>query len=82
MARTLLHSPSMQRHWKGLVLLFGLLATAFIASLWADSVAFALGSLVSGLVVAFVMSIAWMRADGHSPEHHHRIDHVIDDTNP
>lgn len=72
----------MQRHWKGLVVLFGLLALAFITALWMESVAFALGSLVAGLVVAFVMSTAWMRPDGHSPEHHHRVDRYVDDTSP
>ena len=72
----------MQRHWRGLVALFGLLVVAFVTALWADSVAIALASLVSGLVLAFVMSTAWMRADGHSPEHHPAIDRVVDDTNP
>jgi hypothetical protein len=72
----------MQRHWRGLVILFGLLALAFVAALWADSVAFALGALVSGLVLAFVMSTAWMRAEGHSPEHHAPVDRVFDDTHP
>jgi hypothetical protein len=82
LARPLLALFDMQRHWKGLVVLFGLLAAAFVGALWAESVAIALGALVSGLVLAFVMSTAWMRADGHSPEHHPRVDHVFDDTNP
>jgi hypothetical protein len=72
----------MQRHWRGLIALFALLAIAFVAALWADSVAMALGALVSGLVLAFVMSTAWMRAEGHSPEHHHPVDRVVDDTSP
>lgn len=59
-----------------------MLALAFVAALWADSVAIALGALVSGLVLAFVMATAWMRADGHSPEHHPPVDRILDDTNP
>jgi hypothetical protein len=72
----------MQRHWRGLIALFALLALAFVTALWVDSVAIALGALVSGLVLAFVMATAWMRADGHSPEHHHPVDRVVDDTSP
>lgn len=72
----------MQRHWRGLTVLFGLLSLAFVAALWLDSVAIALASLVSGLVMAFVMATAWMRADGHSPEHHAGVDKVFDDTSP
>lgn len=62
--------------------LFGLLTLAFVSALWVDSVAIALAALVSGLVFAFVMATAWMRADGHSPEHHARIDRAFDDTSP
>jgi hypothetical protein len=72
----------MQRHWRGLVALFGLLALAFVAAIWVDSVAMALAALVSGLVLAFVMATAWMRPAGHTPEHHASIDRVFDDTNP
>jgi hypothetical protein len=72
----------MQRHWRGLVALFGLLTLAFVSALWIDSVAIALAALVSGLVMAFVMATAWMRADGHSPEHHAAVDKVFDDTSP
>lgn len=81
-ARGLLVFSIMQRHWKGLVVLFASLALAFITALWMESMAFALGSLVAGLVVAFVMSTAWMRPEGHTPEHHHRVDRLVDDTHP
>jgi hypothetical protein len=64
------------------MVLFGLLTLAFVTALWVDSVAFALAALVSGLVFAFVLGIAWMRADGHSPEHHPRVDRAFDDTHP
>jgi drug/metabolite transporter (DMT)-like permease len=72
----------MQRHWRALVIGFGLILCGFLGGLALDSMAIALASLVSGLVVAFVMAIAFLRADGHSPEHHARVDRVFDDTNP
>lgn len=72
----------MQRHWRTLVVIFGLILIGFVGGLAFDSIAIALASLVSGLVVAFVMAIAFLRADGHSPEHHVRTDRVFDDMNP
>jgi hypothetical protein len=72
----------MQRHWRSLVVMFGLMLAGFVAGLGLGSIALALASLVSGLVVAFVMAIAFMRAEGHSPEHHARMDRVFDDTSP
>lgn len=72
----------MQRHWRSLVVMFGLILVGFVVGLALESIAIALASLVSGLVVAFVMAIAFMRADGHSPEHHARMDRVFDDTSP
>jgi len=72
----------MQRHWRALVIGFALILCGFLAGLALDSIAIALASLVSGLVVAFVMAIAFLRADGHSPEHHARVDRVFDDTSP
>lgn len=72
----------MELHWRFLVALFGLILLGFLSGLALDSVAIALGSLVSGLVVAFIFAIAFMRADGHSPEHHARVDRVFGDMNP
>lgn len=72
----------MQRHWHALVGGFGLILVGFVGGLALESIALALASLVSGLVVAFVMAIAFLRADGHSPEHHPRMDRVFDDMNP
>ena len=72
----------MQRHWRALVIGFALILCGFLGGLALESIAIALASLVSGLVVAFVMAIAFLRADGHSPEHHARVDHVFDDTGP
>ena len=72
----------MQRHWRALVGLFGLLLLGFVGGLGFGSIAFALASLVSGLVIAFVMAVAYLRPAGASPEHHARVDHMLDDTNP
>lgn len=72
----------MQRHWRSLIVIFALILAGFLAGLAFESMAFALASLVSGLVIAFVMATAFLRADGHSPEHHARSDRVFDDMNP
>jgi hypothetical protein len=72
----------MQRHWRSLVVMFGLILVGFVGGLALESIALALASLVSGLVVAFVMAIAFLRADGHSPEHHARMDRMFDDMSP
>ena len=72
----------MEQHWRALVVLFALILTGFVCGLAIDSIAVALASLVSGLVVAFVLATAFLRAEGHSPEHHARVDVVFGDTNP
>jgi hypothetical protein len=72
----------MELHWRFLVALFGLILLGFVSGLALDSIAIALGSLVAGLVVAFVFATAFLRADGHSPEHHANVDRVFDDMNP
>jgi len=72
----------MQQHWRSLVVMFGLILIGFVGGLALESIALALASLVSGLVVAFVLATAFLRAEGHSPEHHARIDRAFDDTNP
>jgi hypothetical protein len=72
----------MQRHWRALVGIVMVMVVGFVAALGFGSVAIALGSLISGLVVMFVMAIAYLRPAGSAPEHHPRIDHILDDTNP
>jgi hypothetical protein len=72
----------MQRHWRSMVVMFGLILVGFVAGIALESIALALACLVSGLVMAFVMATAFLRADGHSPEHHARVDRAFDDTNP
>jgi hypothetical protein len=72
----------MQRHWRALVGIVMFMVAGFVGALAFDSIAIALGSLVSGLVVMFVMAVAYLRPEGARPEHHPRIDHILDDTNP
>jgi hypothetical protein len=72
----------MQRHWRALVGIVMLMVAAFVGALALNSIALALGTFISGLVVMFVMAIAYLRPAGASPEHHPRVDRILDDTNP
>jgi hypothetical protein len=76
------YSSKMQRHWRALVGMVVFMVAGFVGALALDSIAMALGTLISGLVVMFVMAIAYLRPDASAPEHHPRIDHLLDDTNP
>lgn len=82
MACSLLAIWSMQRHWRTVLGLFGLILLGFLGSMVFGSSGVALTTVVAGLVLAFVMAIAYLRADGHSPESHAHVDHALDDTNP
>lgn len=42
----------------------------------------ALAALLVGFVSMFVMAIAWMRPRSYPPEHHPKIDRIVDDTAP
>jgi hypothetical protein len=72
----------MEQHWRAIIGMFGLILAGFVGGLTFDSITVALWSLMSGLVIAFVMATAFLRADGHSPEHHARVDKVFGDMNP
>jgi len=72
----------MQLHWRSLVALFGLILSGFVLGLALDSLMVALWSVLSGFVVAFVLATAFLRAEGHSPEHHARVDVMFGDMNP
>jgi uncharacterized membrane protein AbrB (regulator of aidB expression) len=72
----------MEQHWRSLIGIFALILAGFVGGLTFDSIAVSLGCLFGGLVVAFVMATAFMRAEGHSPEHHARVDALFDDMNP
>lgn len=48
------------RHPQAFVLLMIAVAVAFAALIWAGSLWGALGALISGLALAFVISMAWL----------------------
>jgi hypothetical protein len=48
------------RHPQAFVLLMIGLAVAFALLIWADSIWGALGALISGFAMAFVMAMAWL----------------------
>ncbi len=62
--------------------LFAVTVVAFTAALLMDALFLALGFFVLGLVLAFVMAIAWSRPEGHPTEHHAPSDRIVKDTAP
>ncbi len=72
----------MWRHTTGIVALFLIIVGTFGFAIFAGSTMVALMALLGGLVIAFVMAIAWMRPAGYPPEHHPKIDRIFDDTAP
>ena len=69
----------MWRHTTGIVSLFILVVIGFEVALIAGSAALGVILLVVGLVLAFVMGIAWMRPASSPDEHHPNIDKVVND---
>jgi hypothetical protein len=58
------------------------LGIAFIVAYWSGQAYVAYGILVGGLVILAVMSVAYMRPKGRTPEHHAEIDKIVNDTRP
>lgn len=81
-ARELLHLLSMNSHYKGIGLALLFIVLAFIGALAAGQTPLAFGILVGGAVLLFVFSIAYMRPSGRSPEHHGKVDRLVNDTKP
>ena len=75
-------SARIQLHGTLLVALLLGMSLAFGVALLRDSPLLALGILLVLLIGAGIMSVAWMRPPGASPEHHPKIDHYLDDTSP
>jgi len=69
------------RHGKALVELFAVIALAVETAFLTNSLIVAIGALLAGLDIAFVLAIAWMRPEG-AREHHPAIDRLLDDTDP
>ena len=75
-------STRMRRHAFAIWALFFMMLFGFGISVALGSLWMALLCLVLGIVMAFVMGIAWVRFRGYPPEHHPPIDKIVDDTNP
>lgn len=69
----------MWRHTTGIVSLFVLLVIGFEVALIAGSTLLGVIVLVTGLVLAFVMGIAWMRPETGPVEHHPPVDKIVND---
>lgn len=82
MAHPLRRTLRMSSHYKGIAWALLVLVVAFITALWLGHGFVAYGILMAGFVLFFVMSIAYMRPRGHSPEHHAKVDKVVKDTDP
>jgi len=77
--------PSRERSVAHATVLFAILlamSLGFGAAWLGDSPVYAVAVLLVVLISAAVLSVAWMRPPGGSPEHHPRIDHLLDDTSP
>lgn len=73
---------SMNSHIKGISLAALFVVIAFVVALAAGQPMIAFGALIGGAVLLFVFSIAYMRPSGRSPEHHAKIDRIVNDTKP
>jgi hypothetical protein len=72
----------MSSHYKGIALALLLLTAAFVLALALGQQVVAYGLLILGVGLIFVMSIAYMRPHGRTPEHHAKVDRVVKDTKP
>jgi predicted lysophospholipase L1 biosynthesis ABC-type transport system permease subunit len=72
----------MWRHSTGIVALFLVTVGLFGLAFWAGHAMLAVMVLLGGLVVAFVLGIAWMRPTSYPPEHHPKVDRIFNDTAP
>jgi len=72
----------MNSHYKGIGLAALFIALAFVVALAVGQPLIAFGILLGGAVLLFVFSIAYMRPAGRSPEHHGKVDRIVNDTKP
>lgn len=72
----------MSRHPFAIWALFFLMLFGFLFGFITGSPYIAGLSLIVGIVLIFVMGIAWVRFRGGPTEHHPRIDKIVDDTRP
>ena len=72
----------MRIHWKGILSLVLLAVIGFVAAVVLESLYLALIIFIGGLVLAYVMAIAWSRPPGSPIEHHAPSDKLVNDTRP
>ena len=72
----------MSSHYKGISFAALFIVIAFVAAMAAGQQMLAFGVLLAGAVLLFVFSIAYMRPSGRSPEHHAKVDRIVNDTKP
>lgn len=72
----------MNRHWHFLMSVLGLMIAGFVLGIADDSLLITFGSIVIGSTLASLLGVAFLRAPGHTPEHHPRVDRWFDDTAP
>jgi heme A synthase len=76
------YPEGMWRHTTSIVALFVVIALGFGAALIAGSTLIGVAVLLGGLVVAFVLAIAWMRPPSSPTEHHPPMDKIFNDEHP
>jgi predicted membrane channel-forming protein YqfA (hemolysin III family) len=72
----------MSSHYKGIGLALLLIVVMFTGALIAGQSLVAFSILFAGAVLLFIFSIAYMRPSGRSPEHHGKVDRLVNDTKP
>ena len=72
----------MTSHYKGLGLALLLLVALFAGTLIAGQNLIAFCILFAGAVLLFIFSVAYMRPSGRSPEHHSKVDRIVNDMKP
>ena len=72
----------MDSHFKGIGIAALFIAAMFVIALAVGQTMLAFGVLLGGAVLLFVFSIAYMRPRGRSPEHHAKVDRIVNDTKP
>jgi hypothetical protein len=65
-----------------MIALFLTMAIAFAIAIGTSSLYLAIVVLITGFVLAFVMTIAWSRPTGSPIEHHAPGDRLLNDTRP
>jgi hypothetical protein len=71
-----------QRHYKGVMLFLAVMVSVLLLSFGLGYPAVAYGAGILAFGTMFVFGIAYMRPAGRSPEHHAKVDAIVNDTEP